>query len=257
MLILLAPSETKSPPPTRGRTLDLDGLSFPELGETRSRVLDAVATTSARPDALARLMVGGSLAGEIERNTRLASLPTRRALDTYTGVAFDALGATSLSTAAKQRAARSLVMLSGLWGATRPGDRIPAYRLNICSDLVGLGGLESLWRGILPDVLAGAAGPRGLVLDCRSSSYQAMGKPTGLARRTITVRVVRPGEGRAAPSYVAKQTRGHLVRWVLESGINPRTPAGLAAALEVDWKLELIEPPRAEQAWTMHVGPLE
>ena len=40
MLILLPPSETKQTRP-RGRPVDLERLSFPELTDTRRRVADA------------------------------------------------------------------------------------------------------------------------------------------------------------------------------------------------------------------------
>ena len=35
----------------------------------------------------------------------------------------------------------------------------------------------------------GAAGPSGAVVDLRSPSYQAMGKPSGLEERTVVIRV--------------------------------------------------------------------
>ena len=73
MLILLPPSESKAEPPRRGRPVDLERLSFPELGAMRLRVLEALATTSAHPDAPARLGFGASLAAEVARNTRLLS----------------------------------------------------------------------------------------------------------------------------------------------------------------------------------------
>ncbi len=54
MLVVLPPSETQVWP-ERGRGLDLARLSFPELTEARSSVLDGMVATSARPDAMRRL----------------------------------------------------------------------------------------------------------------------------------------------------------------------------------------------------------
>ncbi len=104
MLILLPPSESKNPPPKRGKPVDLAALSFPELTAVRAVVLDALIATSGRPDALARLGVGPSVAHEVERNARLDLVPARPALEVYNGVLYDALGADTLSAAAKRRA---------------------------------------------------------------------------------------------------------------------------------------------------------
>lgn len=254
MLLLLPPSESKRTPPRRGAPVDLAALSFPELTGTRSRVLEALVATSARPDALRRLLVGPSLAGEVERNTRLATLPARPALEVYSGVLYEALDAATMSPAAKRRAATRLLVVSALWGAVRPGDRVPAYRLNICADLVGLGALEPTWRAVLGPVLAGAAGGRGLVVDCRSSSYVAAGMPDGLGDRTVMVKVLREVHGRRSTvSHMAKQTRGEVARHLLESGADPRTPDGLAEALSDRWRVELARPPRSGRPWAVQV----
>ncbi len=51
MIVLLPPSETKHQP-TRGKALDLAGLSFPALGPTRAAVLAELADLSGQPSAL-------------------------------------------------------------------------------------------------------------------------------------------------------------------------------------------------------------
>jgi cytoplasmic iron level regulating protein YaaA (DUF328/UPF0246 family) len=254
VLILLPPSESKNPPPKRGKSVDLGTLSFPGLTALRTRVLDALMATSIRPDALARFGVGTSIAPEIERNAQLNRVPARPALEVYSGVLYDALSAPTLSVAAKRRANSRLVIVSALWGAVRPVDRIPAYRLNICANLVGVGPLEPAWRALLGPVLAEAAGPRGLVVDCRSSSYQAAGMPVGLGDRTVAVRVHRQAAGgRSVVSHMAKHTRGEVARHLLESGADPRRPHGLAEALADRWDVELIRPARPGRPWTVEI----
>lgn len=254
MLILLPPSESKAPPARRGRPVDVGGLSFPELGPTRERLLDALVATSGAPDALARLGVGPSLADDVARNVRVRELPARPALEVYTGVLYDALDAATLSPAARRRASSRLVIASGLWGALRPTDRIPPYRTGIGAHLVGTPALESLWRAHLPATLAAAAGPRGVVVDCRSSSYQAAGMPAGLGDRTAVVRVLRETDGRrSVVSHAAKHTRGLVARELLASGVDPRTPADLAEVLAGRWSVELTPPSRAGRPWTVDV----
>ena len=75
MLILLPPSETKTPV-RRGKPLDPDGLSFPPLAPTRAAVLDALIDVSAEPDATARLGVPASLTDVVRRNVALREAPT-------------------------------------------------------------------------------------------------------------------------------------------------------------------------------------
>ncbi len=149
----------------------------------RRRILAALIATSARSDAFERLRVRPTLVHEVARNTHLGDVPAQPVLDVYAGPLYQGLDPTSLSSAARKRAATSLIVTSALWGAVRSDDRIPAYRLHVCSRLAGMDRLEPTWRTVLPAVLAGAAGARGVILDLRSPTYQAVGKPSGLAQR--------------------------------------------------------------------------
>jgi uncharacterized protein len=253
VLVLLPPSESKAPPAARGKPLDLTALSFPALNAVRDRVLDAVAAISAGPDAVRRLTVGASLSEEVARNTRLRTLPARPALEVYTGVLYDALGWSTLPASARRRGGSRLVVLSALWGALRPSDRVPPYRVPICADL-GLGSLPLFWRTALGPVLAPLAA-KGLVVDCRSGEYVAAWPvPAALAARTVAVRVLQEGRtGRTVVSHAAKHTRGEVTRHLLETGADPGRPQGLAAALAERWAVELTPPARPGRSWTLDV----
>jgi len=242
VLILLPPSEGKAVG-SRGRALDLDRLSFPELSETRAAVVDALVEASGRGDALDVLGVPKGAKDQVERNVDLWSAPTLPASSLYTGVLYDALDLPSLDAAAKRRAARRLVVVSALFGALRPSDKVPSYRLSMDVDLPGVGKLAATWRDPLDEVLPAAAG-RGLVVDMRSSTYVAAWKPTGgLAERTVAVHVVREEAGkRSVVSHMAKHTRGLVARWLLETGVDPKTPEALAEALAADHTVELDQP---------------
>ena len=242
MLILLPPSEGKAVG-SRGAPLDLGRLSFPELSDTRRQVLDALVAASARPDALAVLDAPKGAADRVAANVDLWSAPTLRAADLYTGVLYDALDLGSLDAAAKRRANRRLVVVSALFGALHPGDRVPSYRLSMGVDLPGVGPLAPAWREPLGRVLPAAAG-RGVVVDLRSSTYVAAWRPAGeLAERTVAVHVVRDGPGgRTAVSHMAKHTRGLVARELLASGADPRTPEDLVEALTGAFSVGIDEP---------------
>ena len=291
MLVLLPPSESKAAPARRGRGLDLDGLSFPELTDLRKRVLEALGETSGRPDALSLLGVGPSLAQEVARNLTLRTAPTRPAHAVYTGVLYDALGWPTLSPAARRRGGSRIVIISALWGALRPNDRVPSYRLSMDGELPGLGPLARLWRPELTPVLTAAAGRRGLVVDCRSGPYTAAGpltgtsptrtlptrtSPTGtsptrtsptrtspnratdpgpaVAGRTVAIRVLREQHGRrSVVSHLAKHTRGQVTRHLLEQEADPATPAALAEVVGLRWPVELVAPARPGAGWALDV----
>lgn len=242
MLILLPPSETKTAPGA-GAPVDPAVLSFPQLTAAREQVLAELAATSAREDALEVLGVGERLRGEVERNTRLGAEPAAPALSVYTGVLYDALDPAGMTGAQRAAAAASLVVVSALWGAVRPDDRIPAYRLSMGAELPGLGRLAAHWKHHLPAVLEPAAGDE-LVVDCRSAAYAAAWR--GPRARTVGVKVVRERHGRRqVVSHMAKHTRGLLTRHLVEraaAGERLETPLDLLSAAQERWRAELTEP---------------
>jgi uncharacterized protein len=237
VLVLLPPSEGKAPS-GRGAPLKPEALSLPGLGAARETVLDALVALCSGDEEKARevLKLSEGQRGEVARNTALRTAGTRTAGTLYTGVLYDALDLATLDAAAKRRAARSLLVFSGLWGAVRVTDRIPSYRCSMGVSLPGVGGLASFWRPAMARVLPEAAGD-GLVLDLRSSAYAAAWKPQGrVAERTATVRVLHARvvdgvERRSVVSHFNKATKGRLLRALLASGAAPRTPEELVDAL--------------------------
>jgi cytoplasmic iron level regulating protein YaaA (DUF328/UPF0246 family) len=252
VLIILPPSETKRPPPEDGSPIDLDRLSFPSLTAMREQVMEALVATSQRPDALRRLFVRPSLAGEVARNEHVRDLPTRPAVDTYAGPLYEGLDAGSWSSHAEKRAARHLVIVSALWGALRPADRIPSYRLYVCARLVGMDRLEPSWRTLLPNILTDAAAQRGPVLDLRSRAYQAVGRPTRLDDQTVTLRI-RPSPGGPAHigDVIAKRVRGEAASHLLSSEADPEDPLDIADVFATRWSLEVDQPGTRNRNWTI------
>jgi cytoplasmic iron level regulating protein YaaA (DUF328/UPF0246 family) len=259
VLILLPPSEGKSAP-RLGKPLDLGTLSFPELTPAREQVLDALVALCSRDhdpglplqnDVLVALAaktlgLGATQQDLVHLNGRLRLAPSARADRIYTGVLFDALDFSGLSSIAKRRAGTRVAITSSLFGLVRPGDRIPPYRLSGDTSLPGVGPVAAVWRECLGDAVAGAVG-EGLLVDLRSTMYAAFWRPLGaISDQVATVRVLHEVNGRRqVVSHFNKATKGRIVRALLQDGRNPRTPGELADLLgDLGWKVETGKPTR-------------
>ncbi|MEW2408386.1 peroxide stress protein YaaA [Streptomyces griseoviridis] len=254
MLVLLPPSEGKAPS-GRGTPLKPESLSLPGLAAAREAVLGELVELCAGDEEKAMEVLGLSegLRGEVAKNADLRTAGARPAGEIYTGVLYDALGLASLDTAAKQRAARSLLVFSGLWGAVRVTDRIPSYRCSMGVRLPGLGALGGFWRAPMAGVLPAAVGD-GLLLDLRSAAYATAWKPKGeLAERTASVRVLH-APTRKVVSHFNKATKGRIVRSLLTTGTAPTGPAELVEALrDLGHEVEAQAPERSGRPWALDV----
>ncbi|MFG2191371.1 peroxide stress protein YaaA [Streptomyces sp. NPDC048639] len=260
MLVLLPPSEGKAVGGS-GAPLKAERLSLQGLGPARETVLEELVSLCTGDEEKAREVLGLSegLRGEVARNAALRTAPARPAGETYTGVLYDALGLSTLDTAARRRATRSLLVFSGLWGAVRINDRIPSYRCSMGVRLPGLGALGAYWRKPMDEVMPEAAGG-GLVLDLRSAAYAAAWKPKGeIAGRTAAVRVLHAQlvdgvEKRSVVSHFNKATKGRLVRDLLTAGAAPKDPARLVEALrDLGYVVEAEAPSKRGAPWQLDV----
>jgi cytoplasmic iron level regulating protein YaaA (DUF328/UPF0246 family) len=254
VFVLLPPSEGKADP-RPGDTVAWDGLSFPALTRTRRRVLGELTKLCAGPPERALRVLGlrptQSAALEVDR--ALADAGTLPAAEVYTGVLYDALGLRRLDVDARARAGTSVVIFSGLWGALRPDDRIPPYRLSMGVTLPRAGGLAALWREPLAGALTGYTAGR-LILDLRSSQYAAAWRPAGdVADRTVTARVLRE-RTRTVVSHTNKAAKGRITRDLLISGEHPATAKDLADLLgDLGHRVELTPPTAPGRPWRLDV----
>ena len=246
MLILLPPSEGKTAAEATNAPVQFADLSFPELTGERETVLEQLAAVSAQETALEQLKVGASLEAEVRRNTRLLHEPAHAAIQTYTGVLFEALDYGSFSPAERQLAQRTILISSALWGVVRPEDAIPAYRLSMGVKLGELGQLANFWRGALSAALAPVVAGE-LVLDCRSAAYAKSWVTPGTQTLAVRVERVSADGTRKVVSHMAKHYRGELARYLVRSGLAERDftadadgAAALVEALDADWDVEWV-----------------
>lgn len=224
VLILLPPSETKSDGGS-GAPLDLDRLSLPSLLPLRRTLADALVRLSDDLDAsITALGLGPTQVDEIERNARLFTSPTTPALRRYTGVLYDALGASTFTRAGRARADARLWIGSALFGAVRASDPIPAYRLSGGSTIPGFGTLRSHWKPELSDAIL--AEDEGIVVDLRSGTYQQLGPIPGAI--TATVLTEKPDGSRSVVSHFNKHHKGLLARALTLTTAEPRDVKAVA-----------------------------
>lgn len=254
MLIFLPPSEGKTPPTDPSAPpVNLRSLTLPELDRARSTVMDALVQVSAQEDAQQILNVGKTVMPEVRANAQLGTAPTAPAHEIYTGVLFEALDAASLSPEQLDRAARQVMIFSGLFGVTSLTDRIPAYRLSMGVSLSAPGTgqgpgaapahpapgrLGSFWKTALAEPLSEHIGDQ-LVVDCRSSSYAQAHRPAPGQTLMVNSFTERDGQ-RKVVTHFAKHARGLLAGMLLRAGgPAPESIDDVAELASQRWRVEL------------------
>jgi hypothetical protein len=214
MKILLPPSEKKNEPEQR-KALKLSGLSFQaDLTTTRTAVL--------------------------KKHKEIDLSYCDVASNIYSGVLYNALDYTSLSTAAQLRANSSIVIISAAFGAIRLTDIIPYYKFKID---------PATWKKPLSIALFGLDNE--LVIDCRSSTYAPVWTPDPL--KTVGIRVFKKVAGQLKViTHMSKLTRGDVTRYLVSQAKNPQTPHDLHKLLSKEFNCRLIEP-EGKKSWFIDV----
>jgi len=223
VLFLLPPSESKLGGGSVGSCLDVDALSWPALGRTRREALvDLAALSRDREASLSALKLGPRSADEVERNVLVQGSPTLRALERYTGVLYDPIGAQALTDEQWSWATEHVVVHSALFGLVGAADPIPAYRLSHDSRLPGAT-LKRRWREPVSTALAESGE---FVVDLRSEGYVGLGPAP--ADRSAFVRVVSDAGGRRrALNHFNKKAKGLFVAALLQDRPELASPGDL------------------------------
>jgi cytoplasmic iron level regulating protein YaaA (DUF328/UPF0246 family) len=210
MKILLAPSETK----TNGgcENFSLESLLFPELNNSRKTLLHKYMNILQKND-LAELtkMFGLKKESDINYHNRdIIHELSMKAIERYTGVAFDYLNYTKLTQSEKNYIDSNVILCSNLFGFLRANDMIPKYRLK---QGAAIGDLkpEKLYKEqshIMEDYLKNED-----ILDLRAGFYDKFYKPT---KEYTTLKFIKNGK---VVSHWAKAYRGIVLREVAKANI--------------------------------------
>ena len=143
---------------------------------------------------------------DVEKYKRsIKNLPTMKAIQRYTGVAFEALDYTSLDEKAKQYIDNNVMLYSNLFGILRASDLIPEYKFKQGAILKAIN-QEKYYKLELEKVLDEYLGDE--VLDLSAGYYQKYYKPKA---NVITFKFLKDGK---VVSHWAKHYRGEMVRQI-------------------------------------------
>ena len=229
MKFLLAPSETKS---IGGDSLfEINQLIFSQLTSIRDELLNRYQTVLNSGDMqVISKMFGLKKEQDIQKHINiLKEKPALKAVERYTGVAFDYLNYSELSILAKEYIDKNVLIFSNLFGVLKASDKIPLYRLKQGEDIAGLNVAKVYKEALkkpLDDYLENED-----ILDIRAGFYDKFYKP---AKSYTTLKFLKNGK---VVSHWAKAYRGTVLR---ESAINQVETIDQFIALNIEG-LEILE----------------
>jgi len=211
MKILLAPSETKKP--GGELSFNLENLLFKELLPHRSKLLHTYMNILQKGDmpTLSK-MFGLKKEADILANKKdIIHELTMKAIQRYTGVAFDYLDYEALCEKEQQYIDNHVILFSNLFGPIRASDLIPEYRLKQ-GEAVGDTKVEKFYHehaaNLMEEYLANDE-----ILDLRAGFYDKFYKPT---TPYTTLKFIKEGK---VVSHWAKAYRGIVLREVAKAGV--------------------------------------
>jgi cytoplasmic iron level regulating protein YaaA (DUF328/UPF0246 family) len=211
MKILLAPSETKKP--GGEKPFDISSLLFSELLPYRNKLLHHYMNILQKGD-LAQLSKMFGLKKEADIRTHMKDIihePAMKAIERYTGVAFDYLGYERLGKPAKDYIDREVILFSNLFGVLRADDMIPEYRLKQ-GEAVGEIKVEKFYKEHLTELMDNYLAEED-ILDLRAGFYDKFYKPS---HPYTTLKFIKEGK---VVSHWAKAYRGIVLKEIAKAGI--------------------------------------
>ncbi len=212
MKTLLAPSETKIADGVG--VFDISSLLFSDLTSHRIKLLHTYTNILQRDDNIAiSKMFGLKKAIDIERYKRdIIYEPTLKAIERYTGVAFEYLSYSTLNSSAKEYIDTNIIIFSNLFGPISASDYIPDYRLKQ-GESVGDIKVDRFYKEKLSTLMDSYL--RGEeILDLRATFYNKIYKPS---LPYTTLKFLKNGK---VVSHWAKAYRGLVLRELAISTID-------------------------------------
>jgi len=211
MKILLAPSETKK----TGGTFPFDpnALLFDTLRAERIKLLHAYTNVLQKGDmAVLSKMFGLKKEADILSYKKdIIHELTMKAIERYTGVAFDYLGYTELNAEAQNYIDTHVILFSNLFGPIKASDLIPEYKLKQ-GEAVGEIKVEKFYNTHSASLMEAYLADEE-ILDLRAGFYDKFYKPTKVY---TTLKFIKDGK---VVSHWAKAYRGIVLREIAKAGV--------------------------------------
>lgn len=211
MKILLAPSETKK---SGGElSFNLEGLLFDELLPHRTKLLHTYINVLQKGDipTLSKMFGLKKEADILAHKKDIIHELTMKAIQRYTGVAFDYLDYEALSETEQHYIDSHVILFSNLFGPIRASDLIPEYRLKqgeAVADIKTEKFYHEHSAQLMESYLA-----EDEILDLRAGFYDKFYKPT---KPYTTLKFIKEGK---VVSHWAKAYRGIVLREIAKAGI--------------------------------------
>jgi len=211
MKILLAPSETKKSGGVQ--PFNPNSLLFNTLAPHRNKLLHTYINILQQGDmqVLSKMFGIKKEADILKHKKDIIHELTMKAIERYTGVAFDYLGYTDLDTSAQVYIDENVILFSNLFGPIKADDLIPEYKLKQ-GEPVGDIKPEKFYKEhaahLMEDYLQEEE-----ILDLRAGFYDKFYKPT---KPYTTLKFIKDGK---VVSHWAKAYRGIVLREIAKAGI--------------------------------------
>jgi len=211
MKILLAPAETKKDG-GKSPSYRNDNFYFKSFQDIRNKIVneyeDLLKNSSI--DELSSWF-GLKNLKECEKYSKsILEKPTIKAIQRYTGVAFDALNYENLSLSEKKYCDEKVVLFSNLFGPLKASDLIPDYKYKQGSNIPAIDTIK-LYKENIKSTLDSYLEDE--IVDLRAGFYDKFYKPTA---PTITYKFLKDGK---VVSHWAKHYRGQIVKELSQNNI--------------------------------------